>query len=252
MENIQILSEDKLITLKTNKNLVKNEILNSSNNNWLPTFFKEENPFIKTKIYIEKLNLIINKSVEPHETDLENAKIIYEKLKFLNLSQACDERLWAGLAFDKLYDYMIYRWPITDTKVGDLNLKYRWTFHVPGRRALMYQGISKLWWFVKLTIDNRNTDNPYYLTNFLANRMKIYERAFYRNFSSSDIIRLSFFKAIYDFDKGEHKLSISMLDEFTKYISFLGGAYLLDSFSEDELYNKFLIKLNELFEKSKD
>ncbi|RHK88837.1 hypothetical protein DW044_01180 [Lachnospira eligens] len=43
-------------------------------------------------------------------TELENCKIIYEKLKCISESQASDERLWAGLCNGTFYEYVRNRW----------------------------------------------------------------------------------------------------------------------------------------------
>lgn len=51
---------------------------------------------------------------------LRTVKIIYQHLSFLTESQACDERLWAGLCPSVYYDYLRKRWDY-DTK----HLKHR-------------------------------------------------------------------------------------------------------------------------------
>ncbi len=51
----------------------------------------------------------MNSDLTPGEIDLNNCKILYEKLLFLSESQASDERLY-GLTHSTFYDYMRKRW----------------------------------------------------------------------------------------------------------------------------------------------
>ena len=50
MINVDILSDEKVMTLKSNIKEVQDNIFSSKNNEWIKDFFKEENPFIKSKL----------------------------------------------------------------------------------------------------------------------------------------------------------------------------------------------------------
>ena len=60
MTNIGILSEEKIITLKSNSNIVIEKIKQNADNEWLKDFFADANPFQKSKINIPSFNLIFN------------------------------------------------------------------------------------------------------------------------------------------------------------------------------------------------
>ena len=122
MINVDILSDEKVMTLKLNIKEVQDNIFSSKNNEWLKDFFKEENPFIKSKLFVEDFELDTSNLEDPSETDFENAKRLFENLKITE-SQACDERLWMGLTFSKFYDYMLYRYGRTSNMI-----KNKWLF----------------------------------------------------------------------------------------------------------------------------
>ena len=104
MTNIGILSEEKIITLKSNTPVVIEKIKESANNEWLKEFFSEENPFQKSKINIKDFDLLKNEENDSiNEHDLENAILLHKNLKITD-SQASDERLWISLCFGKFYD----------------------------------------------------------------------------------------------------------------------------------------------------
>ena len=83
-------------------------------NAWLFKQYKKEDLF---KVYSKKEfpDFELIKS-EGTKDDYENMKILYTALKDLTLSQASDERVWAGLSHTYCWDYMQVRWPLTDKK----------------------------------------------------------------------------------------------------------------------------------------
>jgi hypothetical protein len=197
--------------------------------------------FKQSKILLPDLDFHIDKNVSPKNTDIMNAKIIYESLKNLTESQASDERLWSGLAIDsKSYDYLKFRWKETTN-----TLKYRVVFHVPGKRGLMYHGLARLWWFAHITYDHYR-ENSYELTEFTLSYPHILEKMIYRNFSNSSIIRLGIIEGIKKFIEDDGIYKIDKIDELYKYISTLGSVSLVDNISKEEIselvYN-FLVAL---------
>ncbi|MBQ7351858.1 MAG: hypothetical protein IJW59_03195 [Clostridia bacterium] len=244
MEAIKILSEDKIIALKTNLSTIKNVMSECPNNEWLKDFFKEEEPFTSSKYTIKNFELITNKE-NKQETDCENAKILYENLKHLPDSVLCDERLWVSLGFGKLYDFLMYRWNPCEDK-GTTRLEYRWLFKYTYKRSLFFHGIAKLFWQVKFTYDE-TLENPYELTDFCFQIPEILEKMIFRNYSNSKTIRLAILRAIKKFVEDGGNYSSKFNYEIMKYISFLGGAYILDAFTQEELAEKVYDKLIDLF-----
>ena len=154
MTNIEILSEDKILTIKSNKAEVVKCISESKDNSWLKDFFHEENPFTKSKLFIDDFEFDMSKE-NPDETDFENAKRLFTHLKITE-SQACDERLWMGLTFSKFYNYMLYRYNPTMSMFTN-----KWLFQKNNAKAQIFrQGLSMLWWYAYITYDKNNKENP--------------------------------------------------------------------------------------------
>ena len=239
MTNIGILSEEKIITLKSNSKSVIEKIKEHENNEWLKDFFADANPFQKSKINMPSFDLILNTSLEEDDKyDLENAVLLHENLKLTD-SQASDDRLWISLCFGQFYDYMKKRWDTTE-----YNLKTHYFFPHGSKRSLYYNGISKLFWFAKMTYDE-TLEDPYQLTKFCSKNMTILSHMIYRGYANSKTIRLGVIKGFKEYlDEGGVFVG-KMVDNTLKYVSFVGGAYILDLFTEEELCAKIKAKLYE-------
>lgn len=93
---LYIMKRDALETLKANLPAVYGKYYTEKSNKWIYDICGED-PFIEFKDVTEFTLASLNSDLTPGEIDLENCKILYEKLMFLSESQASDERLWAGL-----------------------------------------------------------------------------------------------------------------------------------------------------------
>lgn len=162
-------------------------------------------------------------------TDFSNAVAIYEAYDFLSESQASDERFWCGLSLEPSnMKYLLYRWGETRNTI-----QYRVTYHVPGKRGMVYHGLARLWWFVHLT--RTNDDDQYVLTRFTFNHPHILEKMIYRNFSNSQKIRHSIILAIKQYVDNGGIYSTKKVDELYKYVSLISGNRLLDMMTQEEL-----------------
>lgn len=233
---VKYLKMEALLAIKNNQSSVYKLMLESQSNDWLKDFIGEDS-FGLSKITVRDFEM--NTSFEnPNDSDFANAVILYETFKNLNETQATDERLWAGLAFDKCYNYMIYRWKLDQPT----KLTYRWVFYVTNRRKLFYHGLSRLWWFAKMTYDDRLED-PYALTRFVFTHPQIMKAMTYRNYSNNDLIRKSIIKSLIKFEANGGKVNTAVIDGLYKFVSLLSSATLLDAYDEDELTEKIYDKL---------
>lgn len=113
------------------------------------------------------------------DRDSENARIIYSNMReYVNPRIASDLRLWALLAHEDFYSYMVNRWAMDrgdnlDENVGDtllhreydrINLRY--FFGASNGKAFVRQGISRLYWGAALTYDESNSD-PFEMTDYI-------------------------------------------------------------------------------------
>lgn len=240
MTNLGILSEEKIITLKSNSGIVIEKIKENIDNEWLKDFFADSNPFQKSKINVEQFGLILNADGdEINKHDLENAILLHKKLQITD-SQASDERLWISLCFGEFYPYMRNRWSM-DKK---LNLTEHWFCPHGQKRGLYFNGLARLYWCAKISYDE-TLDDPYELTRFCFKDINIITQMIFRGYANSKTVRLALLKALKSYvDEGgtyNRKILLNML----KYVSFLGGAYILDIFTEEELFIKIKKKLFE-------
>lgn len=236
--NIKYIKDDKLAFIKSNSMNIYTILKESNDNKWIEEYLGDD--YLGTsKINAEPLNFLMDKE-NPIDSDLDNALMLYKTFKHLNETQASDERFWVGLALTQGYDYLLYRWGLNDyTK-----FKYRWIYYTKNRRSLFYHGLARLWWFTKLTYDDTRED-PYELTKFAYSYSEIMKNMVYRNYSSSDIVRKAILNALYKFQSENHKIIYSTLVDIYKFVNFLGGITLLDSYNLDELIEKIYDKLIE-------
>ncbi len=250
---IKILSEEKLETLSTKENLevIEKYVKDNATNDWLKSVFKVEKPFTESKVDMEDFEMDMS-AEKPEDTDFENAKRVFEALKHIPESTACDTRLWAGLTFGKFYSYMKYRYnPSNNSKY----FKNKWLFQGQSRKSgLFRQGISMLWWYAYLTYDD-SLENPYELTEFCFGHKDFLISVYSRTFSDSKNVRLALIQALRDFERDGGSIEKKEIyNGMVKFISFLGGAYLIDTFSREEIYEKAyeeLIRLEDRLNQSR-
>lgn len=220
--NLELVYSDVFI----NKTKTLNDMLNSE-------FLQESN--VETKKFTLDLSSPQNRS---NETDYNNIKIVYDNLKFLSDSQASDERIWAAYTFGEHFDYMSYRWPLINVEV----LSNRYLFGYSIQRSLFRNGIARLWWIGRVTY-NENYENPYELTEFICKNQNYIESICGRNIFNNRDICHTLLKVLYDAEKNSIKVNSDTIKSVTKSINLIGGTYLLDTFSENELYKKIADKI---------
>lgn len=242
---IDILSDERIDTLATKENQKTIEALiqTSPNNEWLKDIFRDEHPFSSSKIEMNDFEMDMS-APNPEDTDCENAKRLYEALKHIPESTACDVRLWEGLTFGKFYDYMKYRY----NPANQINYyRIRWIFSSGSKKKDLFRhGLSMLWWYVYLTYDE-SLANPYELTEFCFKHKDFLISVYSRTFSGSRNVRLGLIQALRDFERdGGNIGKKEVYNGVVKYISFLGGAYLIDLYTREEIYEKAYNELNRI------
>lgn len=250
MERIKKLKEDVISTLKIKENHedIINNIKIANSKDWLKEYYKGE-VFEDSRLDIEYQDLITDKE-KAIETDFENAKIIYEMFSKFSDAETCDESFWMGLTFGRYFEYMKYRWPLEKEK----NYELHWVFPYDSKRSLFFNGLSRLYWFVKYTYDE-TLEDPYEITRFCFTDVNTFNELVYRSYSNSFDVRLALLKALKKYKETFGKLGGSVIRYGAICMSFFGGAYLLDSFTQEELKDKIyqkLLKFKEGQESEKD
>ena len=144
---------------------------------------------------------------EASNYDFENSILLYDKLK-LTETQATDTRLWSYLTHVKFWNYMRKRWDTKkfgeDEELSNEKEKNRsinfivWRYHLKttNKRRLIRNGISRLWWYAHLTVDN-SRDNRFELTQALLSDLDIAQNLLERTFGSNKAVLHGIYRIFY-------------------------------------------------------
>jgi hypothetical protein len=237
---IKFIKEEALHIFRNNADPINNFIQEHNNKSWIQTFLGK-NWFGETKIEVPDFNFYIDHSKKPIDTDFDNGVMLYETLKQLNETQASDERLWVGLSLSEGYDYLMYRWGFDN----NTRFKYRWIFFTKGKRALLYHGLARLWWFVRITVD-KTLDNPYEITEFAFKYQGVVTKLMYRNYANSRKVVLAILSVLMEFERNGYVISMEMVNELYKEVSLMGSVSIIDAFSREELEYKIRKKIEKI------
>ena len=246
---IKFMSEDLVNALKYDikkhdaKNINSRIESNKENSNWLSDFndlvFEEK----KYKYVPFELSQYSN---EDHKiTDFNNAIKLYEHFNHLPRYIITDERFWAWVNFDFGYKYALQSIPVkTKSTVGD-----HYLFVKGKRRGLFFGVLSRLYFWVDLSIDENNPEDKYLLTRFAMNNIERIRNLTWRaNSNEKHIVRgvlkaeLKLCSEYSQTPKGKELFkkaetgegTVNLYTKLAKYISLYGGVRLLDVITEDE------------------
>ena len=147
---LYFMKKEALDILKSNLDVVYNMYFTEADNKWLWKICGGD-PFVEFKEIQDFQLAPLESDLSKGEVEFANCKIIYQHLSFLSESQACDERLWAGLCHSIYYEYLRKRWdydkksPKTQ-KEAVSNIKSRFFFSGGTRAGLYRNSIAKCWW----------------------------------------------------------------------------------------------------------
>jgi hypothetical protein len=233
--NIYQFTESSLAELKTNIQLEKYKLKDE----WVSSFFSGDTWRHPTRIYTADFEL--RKSEGNRHFDIENVRVLYTNLKDLTPVQASDERLWGYLAHVTFWEYMRSRWPVerTENREGVDPKSFvmsRYFFVTNKDRALMRNGISRLWWYGYITYDPSRSD-PFELTEVLLSTQDVAQNIVERSFSRSKKVTKAILEVIADADEEERAemLGREAFRELARYVNYLGGVSILDAFDEADL-----------------
>ena len=241
---VHFLTENALVALKTN---TKGNLRHYADdtNDWIYDYFGTDMPFMEYKQEFPDFELTINRDVTLAKNDVKNTITLYSAMKSLTDTQATDERLWAGMCHYDFWNYLKERWSVNDYHdIEENNVKSRYFFPRNKRDSLMRNSLSRLWWVGRLTYDETRTD-PFELTkylekNFTGKALIIFSNNYVGN-KNITIGLLSALKYLDDIGfKVKGKSSNDVYFFATKYLNVLGGTYILDYFSPEEIQEKII------------
>ncbi|WP_274649018.1 DUF6339 family protein [Paenibacillus humicola] len=231
---IQYISDSCLEELKINiqSNLEKYK----AEELWIDQYFGTNPWKFPSKIRVENVDLQMPLSSTIH-FDYENTKKIYTALKELTILQATDERLWVYLTHTIFWKYMRKRWPVEsylDKDKPEEAIKERYFFMANRDRALIRNGIARLWWYGYVSYDE-NREDPFELTKVLLSKLDIAQSLLERSFSRNPDITKSVLSVL-----KQKELESSFIDRenfrsLMMYINQLGGVTILDTLDPEDL-----------------
>ncbi len=241
---LYFMKKEALDILKSNLDVVYNMYFTQLNNDWLWNICGG-NPFVEFKEIQDFQLAPIDPELSKGEIEFANCKILYEHLSFLTESQACDERLWAGLCHSVFYNYLRNRWGYDsktpkNQKEAVSNIKSRFFFSGGVRSGLYRNSLSKYWWVGRNTYDSSKS-NPFEKLDIIGSNdisSKINDIFYSNNFSANPVILNGIVKAIKNFR--DENMQITLKEHIRpslQYLNAVGGGIILDCLDEDEIAN---------------
>ena len=238
---IKTLSENALIHLKKNIDVITDKIIVNDTNDWIFNEFPQP-MFVDKKYEINNFDLIDNPDSKDKNIDFLNSINLYENLNELPPYILSDERFWLWLHLDKYY-YVVKRMMRIN---GKSTIQNMW-LHTQGvRRGLMFGVLSRCYYRVALTIDDSN-ENKYELTKWAIENPERYRNLTWRSFSSEKhLVRGALKGEKRAIEQYPDKESNSIYPEISKYISIIGSVKLLDAISAQDIEQMVYEKTIEL------
>ncbi len=173
--------------------------------------------------------------------DIENAIRVHKALPHLSPLQARDPRLWTRLSHVEAWAYMRKRWPIekhmNDEGRAIRFVESRYFITQAQSRALLRNGIARLWWTAKVSHDPVR-DNPYELAAVLLSTLDITQQILERGIGRAPAVLMAFLEFL-NRNKDpllaggdENRVRIRRL---AKFLNMYGGVCILDSLSQPQI-----------------
>lgn len=257
---LYIMKTKALEVLKDNLPLIYVKYFTEPTNKWIEELYGE-NPFIEFKDVPEFSLAPLDADLAKGEIDLRNCKILYEKLMFLSESQACDERLWAGLTHSTFYDYMRRRWgygygkkPKTAKKEAG-EIKTRFFYQGSGRGGFYRNTLSKCWWVGHNTYDPDNTVNHFEKLDIIGSNdisTKISDIFHNNTFASNPYIFTAIVNALKYFKEENKTLQTQAhIRPALQYLNAVGGSVVIDCLEQDEITDIFINAIESIMQGDK-
>lgn len=240
--NIKFMTDDAIETLKSNSLAASNYLRKEKyNSGWIKNIYSGE-LYEEKKQKINDFELKISRNDNYGEVDFQNSIILYESLKELPLYILTDERFWAWINFGKGYEAAIQAMPIK----SDSTFSDHWLFTQGSRRGIFFGVLSRCYFRVALTIDERLEDK-YEFTKFVIENPERFRNLTWRSSSSEKHIVLGIIKAEKDIClKYGNRVKNNIYKEIAKEISLYASVRLIDVVSEDDIYEFVYKKMEQI------
>jgi len=188
------------------------------------------------------------------EVDLQNCKILYDKLNHISDSKASDERLWAGLTNKTFYAYMRKRWQyakrhLKKTVDDSSAILLRYFYKNTGRSGMFRNTLARCWWVGRLTYSEKYT-NHWELLDAIGSEdiiSKISDFFYSNTYSSNSAVVEGFCQGLKFFrDRNIYVSTRDHIRPTAQYLNAVGGGLLLDMFTSEEIKNMVIERLGML------
>lgn len=237
---IKFITEEGLLTAKSNYSTIFKEVI-KKNNTDLPNLMNDKDIIRESSIEIEEFTFDMSQD-RPTATDVENIRRVYNHMKGLSESQASDERIWVAFTLHQALDYMRYRWMPENSDDKFDRFFFKNAKHGYSKRPLFRNGVARLWWIGYHTYDAKRT-NPYELTEFICRDQDYINNLLDIGFASNPTISKAVLAALLDAEKSGVSINRELVRSISQYVNLLGGIYILDCLSYDEIYSKIKNKI---------
>ncbi len=246
--NIKFMTDEAIETLKSNALTANNYLKECKNDsNWLKNIYSGE-LYEEKKQKINDFELMTSLDENYQEVDFKNSIILYEALNSLPLYILTDERFWAWINFEKGYKAAIQAMPIKSNST----FSDHWLFTQGSRRGIFFGVLSRCYFRVALTVDDR-LDDKYELTRFVIENPERFRNLTWRSSSSEKHIVLGVIKAEKDiYDKYGSRVKNSIYKDIAKEISLYASVRLIDVVSEQDIYGFVYNKMEQMIFESKN
>jgi hypothetical protein len=247
MNKLTFLKQSSLDRLQANINA--NQHRYSENTSWLNSYFSGSSWLMESNV-IEAPPFDLQVPTSKTELfDLENTRVVYTALRHLTPLQAADSRLWAYLTHVTHWEYMRKRWPI-EQYLGKQHLRENVQeryFFMPNRsRALIRNGMARLWWYGYCSYDESRQD-PYELTTALLKNLDVTQSILERAFSLNTSVTKAVLGVLLDREKNGKAFYIrDKVRDLAKYMVQIGGVTIIDALDEPDLRELVTDKIEQL------
>jgi len=247
MSKLTFLKQSSLDRLQTN--ISANQHRYSEDAAWLSSYFTGSAWLLESNVVeCPSFNLQIPTS-KTELFDLENTRIVYTALRHLTPLQASDPRLWTYLTHVPHWEYMRKRWPI-EQYLGKQrlreNIQERYFFMSDRSRALIRNGMARLWWYGYCSYDETRAD-PFELTTALLKNLDVTQSILERAFSRNTNVTKAVLGVLLDREKSGQAFYVrEKVRDLAKYIVQIGGVTIIDALDEPELRDLVVEKIEQL------
>ncbi len=235
MAKQRFLQEDSLASLRVN--IEANRERYGEDAPWLKAYFGGVGWFVESDIPDTGDLQLLPPASRTELCDLENTRRVYEALQHWAPVQASDPRLWAYMTHVSHWEYMRKRWPVERWSGVNLRekLQARYFVHGDQSRALLRNGMARLWWYGYCTHDEERED-PWELTGVLLKKLdltqNLLENASGRNRSIMQAVLSVLLKRERE---GRPFYVREQVRALTGYLNQIGGVMVIDALEPEEI-----------------